>query len=388
MQQSLRNTHLSIGSRFPQKSAILNISKPSSLLDSRTAICSIENIRKSESGQPSRPAEPLFGAFRQDDFSTRAEQLRREAMHDTPLSALPISEAGRIWLKEHSRYIKLRTFHDYEQYLKALGQFFTMPLSEIHIGVIRLYQDWRRQSAGAARINMELSTLQQILKEAKLWDEIAKFYRPLPISHRGSGQSITPEDEEKLLEIAFSSRRRTLAAHCLRIMLRTGVGFGELRRVRKRDIDLKERLIMIWDGAKNESRERTIPLTDQALESVNWILERFRYLGGEHGDEFILPHCSNRKNGPRDFSRPMGSIKKAFAGIRQDAVKEIGPHMARFRIYDCRTTAVTRSLSSGKVSIHTAEKLFGHSQAMTRRYYKPTMSVLREAVDVLERKKA
>jgi len=38
--------------------------------------------------------------------------------------------------------------------------------------------------------------------------------------------------------------------------------------------------------------------------------------------------------------------------------------------------------------VHTAEKLFGHSQAMTRRYYKPTMSVLREAVDVLERKKA
>jgi integrase len=55
------------------------------------------------------------------------------------------------------------------------------------------------------------------------------------------------------------------------------------------------------------------------------------------------------------------------------------------RPYDCRVTAVTRSLTSGKVSITAAQRLFGHvSQKMQKRYYKPDMDVLREAVEVLE----
>jgi len=330
----------------------------------------------------------LLGAFR-DDFAGRAERARLEVMQTTPLSDLTIADAGQIWLKEHSRYIKLRTQYDYRQYLKTLSQFFSMPLKEIHIGTIRLYQDERRHSAGASRINMELSCLQQILKEAKLWPAIAEFYRPLPVSMRGSGRSASKEDQQKLLEIAFSNRRRILAAHCIRIMLRGGVGFGELRRVKKGDVDLKERCFEIVEGAKNKDRERSIPLGDEALASMAWIMERFEALGGNHhGQEaYILPHCSSRRNGPRDFTKPMLSIKKAWEGIRKEAIAQIGPHMAKFRIYDCRVTAVTKALASGKVSIHTAEKLFGHvSQAMQRRYYKPGKDVMRAAIDVLEDK--
>lgn len=336
----------------------------------------------------SRPAEsPHTGAFRPDDLRARAEQARKAIMQTTPLCDLSVVQAGQQWLTQHSRYIKLRTIHDYQQYLKALGQFFTMPLKEIHIGTIRLYQDWRIESAGAARINMELSTLQQILKEAKLWQAISEFYRPLPVSNHGSGQSVNKEDEQQLLDIAFSNPRRRLAAHCIRIMLRCGVGFGELRRVKFRDIDVKERCFEIIEGAKNKERERSIPLGEQAFESMQWILWRFHELGGKEPDDYILPHCSSRKNGPRDFSRPILSIKKAWEGIRNEAIEQIGPHMEHFRIYDCRVTAVTKALKSGKVSIHTAEKLFGHvSQAMQRRYYKPTRKVLQDAVDILEDK--
>jgi len=361
-----------------------------SVLPSRSSIGLPEsteesNLRPTGYG---RPSEPLFGAFRSDDLMTRADQLRIEAMRATPLSELSLAVAGSIWLKEHSRYIKPRTISDYQQYLKSLQAFFTMPLKDIHIGTIRLYQDERGKTAGAARINMELSALQQILKEAKLWTAIAEFYRPLPVSMRGSGRSASREDQDTLLNIAFSNQRRKLAAHCIRIMLRCGVGFGELRRVKRPDVDLTGRCFDIVEGAKNTERERTVPLGDQALESMKWIIERFRSLGGDHFPRgYILPHCSSRKNGPRDFTRPMGSIKKAWSGIRAEAIKQIGPHMEHFRIYDCRVTAVTKALASGKVSIHTAEKLFGHvSQAMQRRYYKPGKDIMRAAVDVLEDK--
>jgi integrase len=343
----------------------------------------VQNLRLSGRSRP----EAI--SHLRDDFQAKAEQLRRDAMNETPLAELSLAQAGSIWLKNHARYIKPRTLRDYEQYLKTLSAFFTMPLSQIHIGTIRFYQEKRAEEAGHGRINMELSTLQQVLKEAKLWAAIEPFYRPMPTSQRGSGRSANKEDEQKLLDIAFRNRRRRLAAHCVRIMLRCGVGFGELSRIKRRDVDLKERVFEVVEGAKNKDRERLIPLSDEAFESMAWLIERYESLKSGDGspDDFILPHCSSRKNGPRDFTRPMLSIKKAWAGIRAEAVKEIGPHMAKFRIYDCRVTAVTKALSSGRVSIHTAEKLFGHvSQAMQRRYYKPTMSVLREAVEELEKK--
>lgn len=343
------------------------------------------NVDNSRLSAGSRP-EVLHGSFR-DDFHAEAEKLRLQAMQATPLAELALAEAGSIWLKEHTRYIKPRTLHDYQQYLKALSSFFTMPLREIHIGTIRLYQEERSKTAGGARINMEVSTLQQVLKEAKLWAEIEPFYRSLPISQRGSGRSANAEDEQLLLDIAFEDRRRTLAAHCIRIMLKCGVGFGELRRIKRQDVDMKEKVFEVVEGAKNKDRERLVPLGELAYDSMLWIIQRWDALGGSKPDEYILPHCSSRKNGPRDFTRPMGSIKKAWSGIRKEAIQRIGPHMAKFRIYDCRVTAVTKALASGEVSIHTAEKLFGHvSQSMQRRYYKPAMSVLRDAVNVLEKK--
>jgi integrase len=304
------------------------------------------------------------------------------------LQGYPLSKAGKYWLTEHSRYIKPRTIKDYRQYLDTLIVGMHDPiLKDIHIGVIRLYQQERSARACNARINMELSALQQILKEAKLWQNVADFYRPLPISMRGAGRSVSKEDQQRLLDIAFSNPRRRLAAHCIRIMLRCGVGFGELSQVRRRDVDLKERRFEIVGGAKNRDRERPIPMGDQAYDSMQWIILRYESLGGNSGEDYILPHCSSRSNGPRDFGRPMGSIKTAWKAIRKEAARSIGPHMTKFRLYDCRVTAVTKALASGKVSIHTAEKLFGHvSQAMQRRYYKPTMKVLQEAVDVLEDK--
>lgn len=332
------------------------------------------------------PDRALFGAFR-DDFLARAAELRAESMQTTPLSEQSLEQAGKQWLADHSRYIKPRTIKDYEQYLKALVLFFIMPLCQIDIGLIRLYQEERSKTAGAARINMELSTLQQVLKEARIWKEIEPFYKPLPISQRGSGRSATEADEQALLDIAFENRRRRLAAHCIRVMLKCGVGFGELRRIKRNDVDMREKVFEVVEGAKNKDRERLVPLGDQAFESMEWIIRRWDALGGSSGDEYILFHCSTRRNGPKDFSRPMGSIKKAWSGIRKEAIERIGPHMAKFRIYDCRVTAVTKALASGQVSIHTAEKLFGHvSQSMQRRYYKPAMSVLRDAVNVLEKK--
>lgn len=72
----------------------------------------------------------------------------------------PFSDACLVWLENHAQYIKPRTLQTYKQYAKTLAQFFeTLPLGQFHIGNVRAYQRWRTQTAGATRLNGEVSSV-------------------------------------------------------------------------------------------------------------------------------------------------------------------------------------------------------------------------------------
>src|SRR6185437_1598157 len=215
------------------------------------------------------------------------EVARREAMAEQDFAGMPFADASKIWLSDHKRYIGERTLWDYEQFLRRLIEFFGhLVLRDIHIGHIRKYQDWRREprcyafqtpgerkimrqfdGAGPETINKELSTLQQILREANLWKNIGHLYRPLPVNREGAGQSLTSEQEKKLIDVCVSKfgTRAELAARCILLQFRIGAGFGEIRKLRRKDIDLTRQELYIWFKTKNQHRKRVIPLKAHAL---------------------------------------------------------------------------------------------------------------------------
>jgi len=53
------------------------------------------------------------------------------------------------------------------------------------------------------------------------------------------------------------------------------MGFGELRHVRRRDVDMRRKCVLVRDGAKNDYRDRTIPMNQAAYDSMCWILDRW-----------------------------------------------------------------------------------------------------------------
>jgi integrase len=315
--------------------------------------------------------------------------------------AMTFRAAVPAWLKEHKQYIKPRTLHDYLQYQGPLLDFFgAEPLEAITIDRIRAFQRWRssalrgpgpeskyRHAAGNSRLKGEINCiLKPILREAGLWAGIEKMkFKHLPVSHMGSGHALTPAEVGTLLGIAFSNAKWVTAAHCLRLMFNTGCGFGEVRHLRRRDIDLEQQTLCISeDGAKNQARMRTVPLTPEASESIAYLLARWQRLGGMNPDDFILPHRSEIGEQTPNFAHTMTSINASFMAIRKAAVPVLGEKINKFRIYDCRVTAITWVLSSGKISLLTAERLFGHiSIQMQRRYFKPDIDTMREAVAVL-----
>jgi integrase len=303
------------------------------------------------------------------------------AMLNRRVSAeMSFSEACDLWMEQHKLYIRESTLSAYEKNRKPLRAFFgNLVLGDIHIGHIRTYQEQRKQVAGAYLINAEMSCFQMVLKEAGFWEPISKLYKPLRVAKRRAGHSLTEADEQRLRDIAFSKPKWRLAAHCMIVMLSTTMGFGELRQLRRRDVDLKDRRLTVRDGAKNDYRDRTIPLNRAAYDSMCWLIDRWEQLGGRDPMQFILPHRPKSNGGPWILTEPMTSIGTAFRKIRAAA------GLTHFRVYDCRVQAITKLLSNPAVSPQVAKEIAGHiSQAMQDRYSIQQFDTKLAALEALE----
>jgi hypothetical protein len=173
------------------------------------------------------------------------------------------------------------------------------------------------------------------------------------------------------------------------VMMNTTMGFGELRQLRRRDVDMLNMLgpcVTVREGAKNEYRQRTIPLNAAARESMEYILKRWAEIGGSSPEHYILPHRPRGKQAPHwrkkipwILSEPTTAMYSAFRSIRNAA------GLPQMRIYDCRVQAITKLLSSPQVSPQASREIAGHiSQAMQNRYSIQTFSTKKAALDTLD----
>ena len=305
---------------------------------------------------------------------------------------LPFAQAVQIWIGNHSQYIMPSTRRVYMQHVKKLTEFLAqLPIREIHVGTIRAYQQWRLTQAGPEIINAEISSvLAPILAEIDRWKFFVRVYKPLKVPKKRVRQSMTEEEERRLLAVALdaSKPRRLLAGHCLIVMSNTGMGFGELSHLRRSDVVLNEEkpFVTVNEGLKNDYRMRTIPLNWIALRSMRWILRRWEEIGGTNQDQFILPHAARRPESERNkkakscpiFSEPMRTMWNAARKILDEA------GLKDFQIYDMRSHFGTKLMSDPDLSDKDIGELFGHSNTETRRrYFAPGMKKKVAAVDKL-----
>jgi integrase len=304
-----------------------------------------------------------------------------------PSSVPTFSQAGGLWLHQHRRYIRPNTIGCYEDALKPLGRFFgDLRLDKIEIKHIRAYQDHRSAQVTPLTTNREVGVFQLVMKEFDQWARLQSRYKPLKVEQHRSGHSLTAEEEERLKTVAFSKKKWRLAAHCMVVMMNTTMGFGELRQLRRRDVDMARPCVTVREGAKNQYRQRTIPLNAAARESMEYILKRWATIGGSSAEHYILPHRPRgeqaphwKKKIPWILDEPTTSMNSAFRSIRNAAGL---PHV---RIYDCRVQAITKLLSSPQVSPQASREIAGHiSQEMQNRYSIQTFSTKKAALDTLD----
>ncbi len=293
--------------------------------------------------------------------------------HDPDLLlSLKFSSAAENWLSTRKPYLKERTFYMYGHHIATLAKFFgELAVQKIHLGHLRQYQlarmsnsggMWERR-AGPSIINHELSVVQQVLKRAGRWKNLAHHYEPLPLPPSKRPKVMTEQEERRLFEIAAGNPEYELAYLVASLSVNTTACGSELRFLRLEHIHLGENPRFVIDGgAKNNFRIRTIPLNPTAAAQMVTCLRRANERGSVHPQHYLFPKRLVR--GIWDPLTPASTswLRQSFHAMREAAALPwLTPHCLRHQ-------AITKMLEFG-VPPETVRSIAGHVTEHMMRWY-------------------
>jgi integrase len=307
--------------------------------------------------------------------------------------------SGGDLTRRHSRfapqYIKKRTAHDYQSYIRSLSLFFRgKRLGEITSDLLRQYQHARLSGsepfirrrrpheepgpcpAGPVLTNHELGFLATLLRRAQLWNApLSDEYEELQAPPTEIPRALTHDQEAAWLS-ASQSLQSLWVAHWYSVLgLHTCMGTNELLALKLGDVSLESGVLTVpIEGAKNKYRHRTIPLDEQALWALKNLLLRAHSVGSKEPSHYLFPF--RKGNGPFQPWQPMtgSGLKKQWNEVR----KMTG--LTWFRPYDLRHTAITRMAEDG-MPLTMIMSFAGHVSAqMTQHYTHVSIQAQRRAL--------
>jgi site-specific recombinase XerD len=312
-----------------------------------------------------------------DVFYTRTQ---KEAFGVRITPATVFTEAGQTYIdrktvntpNEKVRYLKKRTLEDYGVFKRALDKFFgPMRLDEIDWRQMSKYQilraagngegyEWAHP-AGANLINKELGFLKRIKLLAGTWtqEDECNFHHLQQIQS-DIGCALSPDQQQHWLETASGRERWHLVYWYSVLAIQTMARTNELRALRLNDITLHSRIIQVREASsKTLGSLRTIPLTDDALQAVEWLLDRAKSFGAELPQHFLFPWGCQIKDRTRGMT--VSALKKPWREVCDASG-------VKWRPYDTRHTGCTMMASAG-VPIHTIMRYAGHVSLKMQLHY-------------------
>ncbi|HEU5233576.1 MAG TPA: site-specific integrase [Terriglobales bacterium] len=286
--------------------------------------------------------------------------------------SMTFAKAAELWINSRTmspasraRYISPRTLHDLQQYLRALNRKFgEVPLREIHVGLLREYQQERAETCGPNKINQELGTLVRIMRRARAWSQqLEDCYEPLQREEPDIPRAMSPEEQKLFLEVAASRDEWSFIYHYSLLALATSASNCELRGVKIGDLNFFSKVLHIRrENAKNRYRIRTIPMHDEAVWAAHRLVERAQLLGCSGASHYLMPF----RVSPNlwDPAQPMSNsgIRKPWNEVRKAA------DVPWLRIHDLRHTAITRMAEAG-VPIPVILSMAGHISVRMQQHY-------------------
>lgn len=314
-------------------------------------------------------------------------QLGDSSMKPSPLSGMQFTLGLREWLRLYSKHLAPQTIIDNTYYIPRLERDFrtiakgrgieweNYRIDDVTDGDTREYQDIRQ--CGWRLINKELGIVK--LCRDQMRQPIIGYKRlPKPHGYKSPGKVLTKHEEEKLKRACVAAadhRFWNVAALCTLLSIESGLGPGEIRHAKLRDITWRH-----WDeftneevptvvfvsplGAKRKRRIRQVavaPAPDWGEWALERLLSRAARLGSVKPDHYLLP-AKGRWNRKYDPTQPCGSWKAAFQAL----CATVGIKMRR---YDCRHHAFTVAANDRRLTWAQISQHFGHVSEEQRATY-------------------
>jgi integrase len=332
-------------------------------------------------------AKEFKGKFRdsldEGDYNPSNDRLRFSEAADRYIEHRKVHASGGTVRLEKERLRALR---------KLLGSIASsdLKLKNVDIHLVRVYQQRRiAEGVGPRTVNMEGQLLRSILKHHEQWKLDGK-YEPLQEPVSEAGRSLTPEEEVRLIDAAKSCPQWKVAYLATILENETGMRGVEVRNLQLKRVDLAAAEIHVLKS-KTKGGVRTIPLSVDALSSVNELIIRAQSLGATQPDHYLLPALVTRlaeaENGAKvrarryDPTRPTKGWRTAWRKLTAKA------DLRGLRGHDLRHNWITSHAEIGTPQ-SVLEAQAGHlSKRMSDHYKHISEKAARKAADELSRVK-
>lgn len=332
-----------------------------------------------------------------------AKPFRREFLDELKKNYVPtndrlrFSDAADAYIKHREISVAPGTVRLEKERLRALKKCLAqianpdVRLKDFNITLVRAYQQGRiGNGVGPRTVNMKCQLLRSLLKHCGQWKLDGK-YKPLPEPVSQVGRALTPAEEVRLFDTAKSRPDWLVACHASMLENETGMRGVEVRNLQLKHVDFEAREIHIRK-TKTAGGVRSIPLSSDALESVNVLRERAVALGATEPEHFLIPRLVETqiegKNGQMvsvrrfDPTKPTTSWRTAWRKLTVEA------GLNGLRGHDLRHNWVT-----GHAEIGTPQSVLeaqaGHlSKQMSDHYKHISETAARKAADALAQAKA
>lgn len=322
--------------------------------------------------------------------------------------------AKEIWLPYKKKHIKGTTYDGYEYFVEdILGKDYGFDFGNIQLANIteettQKYIDSWADFLPKSSIKKNKSLLSQILKLAKKKNMIADNYVSevaIPTEENIKKKTRPPvflstEDIillEREAEKRFSNNVLIYGnnAKIIIFLIHTGLRFGELTALKWKNVDLKNKSIFVIDNmpikknrddkidkkyvldytsTKRKSSERHVPLSDKAIEILEYFKEVYR-----HNDE---DNVFKTRDGNFVSRRNVDRTLKAMLKSSGCKIQNASPH-------DLRHTFGSELIKNG-IDIKVVSELLGHKDIQTT--YNIYIHVLSEqkvnAIDIFNNRKS
>jgi integrase len=187
-------------------------------------------------------------------------------------------------------------------------------LVDIDARDISQYQESRiAEGASPRTVNIEVSTLRQIMRKHGTWARIQTDVRMLP-ERQDAGRALTDEEESALLLECGKSRSRILSPFVL-LALETGARYNTIRTLQWGNIDFANRCLQFGKDKTPSGTGRIVPLNQRAIESLKFWAHQFPNRLPEH---YLFPvekvgaagDAFDSKVYDTDPTQPVGTSRK------------------------------------------------------------------------------